>query len=168
MDDLKQVIIFTDGACLGNPGPGGYGVILIYGDQRKKFSGGFRLTTNNRMELLAAIKGLQLLKEKCRVTLYSDSQYLVMSMTEGWVLRWRTKRWTHKGGKIPNTDLWQQLLELCGQHEVTFEWVQGHTGQPENELCDKLSITATQQADLPPDEAYEAEVKRQKRQGSLF
>ena len=168
MTELKKTTIYTDGACLGNPGSGGYGVILIYGDRRRELSGGFRLTTNNRMELMAALVGLEALKERCQVTLYSDSQYLVESMNQGWVLRWRAKRWARKGGRVPNTDLWQKLLELCNQHEVTFEWIQGHSGQQENERCDQLSFSAAQRKDLPPDEVYEAEIEQQKRQTNLF
>ncbi|MDZ7291164.1 MAG: ribonuclease HI [candidate division KSB1 bacterium] len=155
MTELKEVKIYTDGASLGNPGPGGYGVVLIHGNHRKELSGGFRLTTNSRMELMAAIIGLQALKTKCKVTIYSDSKYLVESFMEGWVYRWRAKGWK----KAKNPDLWKKILELCDQHEVRFEWVHGHAGNPENERCDFLSVQAAQQKNLPADVTYEKQMK---------
>jgi ribonuclease HI len=151
MNALKDVTIYTDGASLGNPGPGGYGVVLIHGNHRKELSAGFRKTTNNRMELMAVIVGLQALKTKCKVTIYSDSKYVVESYTEGWAYQWRAKGWK----KAKNPDLWKTLLELCEQHEVKFKWVKGHAGNPENERCDFLSVQAAQQNDLPADVGYE-------------
>lgn len=156
MAEPKRVIIYTDGACLGNPGPGGYGVVLLYGAHRKELSGGFRLTTNNRMELLAAVVGLRSLKSKCNVTLYSDSQYLVNTMSKGWAERWRSQGWNrNKNEPALNADLWEQMLELSAQHNVQFRWVRGHSGNKENERCDELSVLAAQQKDLPPDLGYE-------------
>ena len=155
-DELKQVQIYTDGACEGNPGPGGYGVILIYARHRKELSGGFRLTTNNRMEVYAAIAGLRSLKEPCKVTLYSDSEYLVKAMTLGWVQRWKAKNWKrNKREKALNVDLWEQLLVECERHQVEFVWVKGHAGQPENERCDQLSMNVLRRGELPIDEGYE-------------
>lgn len=152
----KPVIIYTDGACLGNPGPGGYGVVLIYGKHRKELSGGFRLTTNNRMELSAAIAGLKSLKTPCIVTLHTDSQYLVNAMTKGWALKWREQGWMRtKKDRAQNPDLWEQMLALCSRHDVSFKWVRGHAGDMENERCDTLATTAARRNDLPPDEGYE-------------
>ena len=137
---MKKVTIYTDGACRGNPGPGGYGVILAYGAARRELSGGEPLTTNNRMELRAAIEGLSALREPCEVTLYSDSRYLVDAVTLGWAESWRKTAW--KNGKAKNPDLWEQLLSLLTVHSVTFQWVRGHDGHPENERCDLLATTA--------------------------
>ncbi len=153
--DLKEIAIYTDGGCVPNPGPGGYGVILIYGHRRKELSGGFRLTTNNRMELLAAIVGLETLKFPCKVKLYSDSRYLVDAVTKGWARRWQKNGWwRNKEKKAANIDLWEKLLALCDQHQVQFIWVKGHAGHPLNERCDELSMAALQQPDLPVDEGY--------------
>ncbi|MBD2104334.1 ribonuclease HI [Leptolyngbya sp. FACHB-261] len=155
-EELKKVVIYTDGACIGNPGPGGYGIVLLYGRHRKELYGGFRLTTNNRMEMMAAIIGLRTLKMKCAIVVYSDSQYLVDSVTKGWAKGWRANGWRrNKKQKAINADLWEQLLDLCEQHEVTFEWVRGHAGNVENERCDQLAVRAAQQEDLPPDIVYE-------------
>jgi ribonuclease HI len=155
-----NVTIYTDGASSGNPGPGGYGVVLLSGNHRKELSGGFRLTTNNRMEIMAAIVGLQALKKRSRVTIYSDSQYLVDAIQKGWAKQWRLNRW-RRSNKEPamNSDLWEQLLDLCNRHEVAFAWVQSHAGNPENERCDELAVKASQQKDLPPDIGYEKSVK---------
>ena len=133
---MKQVEIFTDGACSGNPGPGGWGAVLRFGSVEKELCGGEENTTNNRMELSAAISALAALKEPCQVLLTTDSQYLVNGMEKGWAKKWR------KSDKSPalNADLWQQLLELCEIHTVTFRWVKGHAGHPENERCDKLAV----------------------------
>ena len=137
---MKKVTIYTDGACRGNPGPGGFGVILEYGAARKELSGGEPLTTNNRMELRAAIEGLSALREPCEVTLYSDSRYLVDAVTLGWAESWRKTAW--KNGKAKNPDLWEKLLSLLAVHDVTFEWVRGHDGHAENERCDALATAA--------------------------
>jgi ribonuclease HI len=156
MKKLKQVTMYTDGACKGNPGPGGYGAVLLYGDRRKEISGGFRRTTNNRMEILAAIEGLSALRQKCEVTLYTDSEYLSRAITQGWARRWRENGWKrNKREKAVNPDLWQRLLDLCDHHEVHFHWVRGHAGNPENERCDQLAVAAASLADLPIDKGYE-------------
>jgi ribonuclease HI len=154
--ELKEVIIYADGACVGNPGPGGYGIVLIYGDHRKELSRGFRKTTNNRMELLAAIVALETLKERCSVSLYSDSQYLVNAIKKGWARKWRSMGWMrNKDEKAANPDLWQRLLRLCEYHEVDFKWIRGHAGNKENERCDELAVAASLQPNLPADLEYE-------------
>ncbi len=153
---LKQVTIFTDGGCDPNPGPGGYGVILAHGKIKKELSGGFRLTTNNRMEVFAAVAGLKALKFPCRVKLRSDSRYLVDAMTKGWALRWRKNGWRrNKKEKASNVDLWEKLLALCTQHKVEFQWVKGHVGIGANERCDVLATAAMKRSGLPVDEGYE-------------
>ena len=138
---MKKVDIYTDGACRGNPGRGGWGAVLVYNGREKELSGGERETTNNRMELTAAIRALSMLKEPCEVTLYSDSKYLIDAITKGWVESWRAKGW-RKADKSPalNVDLWEQLLPLLERHEVTFEWIKGHNGHPYNERCDTLAV----------------------------
>lgn len=153
---LKHVAIYTDGAASGNPGPGGYGVILEFQGKRKELSGGYRRTTNNRMELLAAVVGLEALKERCEVTLYTDSAYLVNALNEGWAQRWRAHGWMrNKNEPALNLDLWERLLRLCEQHEVHFVGVKGHAGHPENERCDQLAQEAARGINLPVDTAYE-------------
>jgi ribonuclease HI len=153
--ERKQVEIFTDGACTGNPGPGGYGVILAYGEKRRELSGGYRLTTNNRMEIMAAIAGLEALRYPCKVTLYSDSQYLVNGIVKGWAKRWRANGWMrNKDEAAVNPDLWGRLLDLCAIHDVAFSWVRGHDGHVENERCDRLSVGAAAGKDLPVDSGY--------------
>lgn len=156
----KHVTIYTDGGALKNPGPGGYGAVLMYGDHRRELSGGFRHTTNNRMELLAAIEALRALKEPCVVTLHTDSRYLVDAIEKGWAKRWRARGWK-RNEKEPalNPDLWAILLDLCAQHEVAFVWVRGHSGISENERCDALAQAAARQPNLPPDAVYEAETR---------
>jgi len=155
-DELVEVKIYTDGACIGNPGPGGYGVVLIQGKNRKEISGGFRLTTNNRMELMAAIVGLEALKYRCSVTIYTDSQYLANSVNLGWLKKWKAKGWMrNKKDPVINPDLWEKLLSLCEKHDVRFEWVKGHANNLENERCDILSYQAASCKDLPADEGYE-------------
>jgi len=140
---MKTVTIYTDGACSGNPGPGGYGAVLIYGEHRKEFSGYDAATTNNRMEIMGAIAGLEALKEACRVNLYSDSRYVVDAITKGWVLRWQQNNWKrNKKDSALNVDLWERLLPLLDMHNVTFHWVKGHAGHPENERCDELARAA--------------------------
>ena len=142
---MKKVEIFTDGACSGNPGPGGYGVVLRYNGAEKELSGGEAMTTNNRMELTAAIEGLKALKERCSVTLYSDSKYLVDAINCGWALKWRENGWMRtKRDAAQNSDLWEKLLELLETHEVEFVWVKGHAGHPENERCDHLAVMQTE------------------------
>ena len=135
---MKSVEIFTDGACSGNPGPGGWGTILRYGEYEKELSGGEAETTNNRMELTAAIMGLKCLKESCEVTLYSDSKYLIDAIEKEWVYKWRENGWMrNKREKALNSDLWEALLELLEKHRVRLVWVKGHDGHIENERCDK-------------------------------
>jgi ribonuclease HI len=153
---MKHVTLYTDGGCINNPGPGGFGVVLLYNSYRKELSGGFRRTTNNRMEILAAITGLEALKEPCRVTLYSDSQYLVNAIEKGWARRWQANGWMrNKKEKAVNPDLWERLLELCKIHKVRFEWLRGHAGHDENERCDELATAAARGSNLAIDEAYE-------------
>jgi ribonuclease HI len=155
MENVKYVTIYTDGACIGNPGPGGYGIVLLYQGHRRELSGGYRKTTNNRMEIMAAIVGLESLKEKCKVTLYSDSEYLVKAVSKGWVQRWQANGWKrNKREKALNPDLWERLLRLCEHHEVQFGWVKGHAGTPENIRCDELAMQAAQQPNSPADEGY--------------
>lgn len=161
---IKSVTMYTDGSCLGNPGPGGYGIILKYNKNRKELSGGYRITTNNRMELRAAIKGLSSLKSKCNVTLYSDSKYLIDAISNGWAQNWKANGWMRNKKEIAlNSDLWDTLLKLCDQHQVEFIWVKGHAGNKENERCDTLAFNAAQRLDLHSDENYE-----RKEQVSLF
>ena len=137
---MKHVEIYTDGACRGNPGRGGWGAILVYGGVEKELSGGERETTNNRMELTAVISALRALREPCQVTLTSDSKYVIDAITKGWAVSWRAKGW-RKADKSPalNVDLWETLLGLLDIHDVTFVWVHGHTGHPYNERCDALA-----------------------------
>ncbi len=141
---MKEVTIYTDGACSGNPGPGGYGVILMYGDKKKEISGGEAMTTNNRMELMGVITGLTVLKEPCRVTLYTDSSYVVNAVNQGWLYGWKKKNWKKKGGDVKNPDLWQRVLELIGRHDVTFVWVKGHAENEYNNRCDELAVMERQ------------------------
>ena len=152
MEQKQTIYLFTDGAASGNPGPGGYGIVLRCGDIRKELSGGFRLTTNNRMELLAVIKGLEAIKwDRADVEVYSDSTYVVKAITEGWLDQWVAKAWK----KVKNPDLWQAFLPLYRKHNVTFHWLKGHAGHPENERCDRLAVSAYGQPGLPADEGYE-------------
>ena len=151
----KRVTVFTDGACSRNPGPGGYAAILQYGEHRRELSGGFRRTTNNRMELTAAIKALEALKQPCVVTLVSDSEYVTNGITKNWAKGWRAKGWRRAGKIVPNWDLWRQLLNLCDRHRVELQWVEGHAGHSENEQCDRLAVAAAASPDLPIDTGYE-------------
>ncbi len=152
---MKSVCIYTDGACRGNPGNGGFGVVLSYNGKEKEISAGYRCTTNNRMELLAAITGLEALKEPCNVMLYSDSKYLVDAIKLGWVQSWRSRGWK-KADKSPalNIDLWQRLLPLLEKHSVEFVWVKGHNGHEYNERCDVLATSAADGTDLIEDHGY--------------
>lgn len=160
-DQLHQVTLYTDGACHGNPGPGGYAAVLIYEDgargsrHRKELQGGFALTTNNRMEIMAAIAGLEALKEACHITLYSDSRYLVDAVSKGWAARWRKNGWwRNKTERAVNPDLWERLIRLCERHQVELRWVRGHAGNSENERCDQLAEQAANQRGLPHDPGY--------------
>ena len=138
---MKKVDIYTDGACSGNPGPGGWGTILIYNGHEKEMSGGEAETTNNKMELTAVIKGLAALKEPCEVTVTTDSKYVCDAINQGWLSKWVTNNW-RKADKKPvlNVDLWEQLLPLLSKHNVKFVWVKGHNDHPQNERCDKLAV----------------------------
>ena len=151
----EKIIIYTDGACTGNPGAGGYGAVLINGSDRQEISGGYKLTTNNRMEMMGAIAALKSLKAKSSVKLHSDSKYIVDAIKQGWAKRWQANGWRrNKKEMAKNPDLWQELLDLCQKHEVEFVWVKGHAGIPENERCDRLAVAAAQQPNLPPDTGY--------------
>jgi ribonuclease HI len=150
-----EIAIYTDGSCRGNPGPGGYGVIIVTGEKRVEIAEGFRLTTNNRMEMMACIAALRTLEGRSDVVLYSDSSYVVNGITKGWAHKWRANRWMRtKSEAAENSDLWAQLLELCDVHRVRFVWVRGHAGHPENERCDELATTAALGAGLKEDRAY--------------
>ena len=154
----NEVIIYTDGAASPNPGQGGYGVILIGGGKRVELSGGFRKTTNNRMELYAVIRGLRALyKAAKKVTIYSDSTYVVDMFNGGYVAKWREKGWRRSKGKraVINPDLWDKILTLAAKYDVKFVWVRGHGSNPENTRCDELAVLARQKKDLPADEGYE-------------
>jgi ribonuclease HI len=158
---VKKVVLYTDGGCDPNPGPGGYGIVLIFGKRRKELSGGYRLTTNNRMELMAAIKGLEALTEPCNVKLYSDSEYLVQAMNQGWVQRWKARGWRRSSKDLAaNVDLWERLLALCQKHQVEFVWIRGHAGNPENERCDRLVMQAMRASELMIDVEYESSVSQ--------
>jgi len=151
-----SIVIYTDGGCLNNPGPGGYGVVIKKGKKKKELSGGYRLTTNNRMELMACIVGLGSLIDGSSVTLYSDSKYVVDGITKGWAKRWQANGWMRaKKEKAINPDLWEKLLDLCGKHDVQFRWVKGHAGNEGNERCDQLANMESAKMELPVDEVYE-------------
>jgi ribonuclease HI len=159
--DLPQVIIYTDGACTGNPGPGGYGVILKSSRHRKEISAGYRLTTNNRMELMAVIAGLEAVTKRCQIILHTDSQYIADSINKGWVYQWREKGWRRgKREKAQNVDLWEKILPLLDDHEVEVKWVRGHAGDPENERADFLAVQASRDPELLADEYYEKMTSR--------
>ncbi len=156
VEDDQKVIIYTDGGCSGNPGPGGYGAVILFNGHRKELSGGYRLTTNNRMEMIACIKAIESLEPGCDVRLYSDSSYVVNGITRGWAGKWRKNGWIRSGSeKAQNVDLWSKLLVLCEKIDVEFVWVKGHAGTPENECCDRLAVAAASKSGLPVDEAYE-------------
>ncbi|WP_163393168.1 ribonuclease HI [Enterovibrio norvegicus] len=151
---VKQVEIFTDGSCLGNPGPGGYGVVMRYKAHEKELSEGFDLTTNNRMELLAAIVGLATLKESCDVTLTTDSQYVRQGITQ-WIHNWKKRGWkTAEKKPVKNSDLWKRLDEETQRHRVDWQWVKGHAGHPENERCDELARAGAEKP-TQPDTSYQ-------------
>jgi ribonuclease HI len=151
-----NIVIYTDGGCLNNPGPGGFGVVVQDRKEKKELSGGYRLTTNNRMELMACIVGLGFLKKPSKVTLYSDSQYVVNGITKGWAVRWQANGWMkNKREAAVNPDLWERLLGLCGKHDVRFQWVKGHAGNAGNERCDELANIESAKKGLPADRVYE-------------
>ena len=153
---MKEVVINSDGGSFGNPGPGGYGVVMKYNQHRKELSGAFRKTTNNRMEIMGVIRGLQQLTERCLVSVYSDSKYVVNTIEKGWAVKWRINNWIKSNKEVAaNPDLWAILLDLCQEHEVTFNWVKGHAGDVENERCDELCKIAGKMPDLPADAGYE-------------
>jgi len=163
---LPKVLMYTDGSSIGNPGPGGYGVVLLQGTHRKELSGGYRRTTNNRMELMAVIAGLEALKTLSEVSVMTDSKYVSDAVNLGWARRWRANQWKkNKREKALNPDLWEKLLALCDRHQVSFTWVKGHAGHKENERCDRLAVQAANQPDLPPDVPYE---QQDSTQPSLF
>ena len=152
MTDKQPITIYTDGASSGNPGPGGYGIVLISGKHRKEVSEGFRLTTNNRMELLAVIIALEMIKyEGAKITLYTDSKYVADAVNKGWVFEWEKKRFKNK----KNPDLWKRFLKIYRKHDVTFVWVRGHNNNKENEKCDQLAVEAYKYGNLQIDTAYE-------------
>lgn len=152
----EKVVIFTDGSANPNPGVGGYGVILKFKEYVKELSGGFCKTTNNRMEIVACVEGLRALKQKSEVVIFSDSQYVVNSISKGWAKKWQTQGWMRNDKeRAESPDLWAQLLELCNQHNVEFQWIKGHNGTKENERCDQLAMEATQKKNLPADIGFE-------------
>lgn len=160
INKMPEVEIYTDGACSGNPGPGGYSVILKYGSKTKEISGGFRLTTNNRMELTSVIIGLQELKKPCSIKLYSDSKYIVDAMNLGWIRKWLASGWV-KSDKSPvkNVDLWKQLLALLEPHSIKWIWVKGHADNVMNSRCDQLAVEACKGNNLQIDCKYENETR---------
>ena len=154
-ETTADVVIYSDGGCSRNPGPGGYGVVMLEGGSRRELSGGCARTTNNRMELTACIKGLEALERTSLVIVYSDSQYVVNGMEKGWARRWKKNDWKRNKDEIAeNSDLWSRLLDICEKHTVSFSWVRGHDGNQENERCDALAVEQTQRDDLPPDHGY--------------
>ena len=149
------VVIYSDGACLGNPGRGGYGTVMLFGAHRKELHQGFRLTTNNRMELLGAIVGLEALSRPCSVDLYSDSTYVVNAMSKGWLAGWLRRGWkTASKQPVKNQDLWQRMVRAVGDHDVRWHWVKGHSGDPENERCDTLAVAAANSQELLEDDGF--------------
>ena len=154
--NLKRVTIHTDGSCLGNPGPGGYAAILEHDGREKELSAGFKRTTNNRMEIMAVIAGLETLTQRCRVTVYSDSRYVVDAIEKGWARRWKSQGWMrNKRDRAINPDLWDRLLTALAKHDVELRWVKGHAGNAGNTRADKLAVTAANGHNLPRDEGFE-------------
>ena len=165
---LPNAVLYVDGGCQPNPGPGGYGAILQAGGLEREISGGFRRTTNNRMEISAVIMGLRSLAAPSRVAVTSDSQYVVNTMSRGWAKRWRSRNWYRTDTELAvNADLWAELLGLCERHQVTFTWVRGHAGNPLNERCDVLATVARSAPDLPPDPGYESALMRTAQTASM-
>lgn len=166
---MHQVKIYTDGACQKNPGPGGYAAVLISKEHRRELSGGYRRTTNNRMEMMAAIAGLSALKSTCEVAIFSDSKYLVDAMSKKWYVKWRKNGWLTAGNQpVKNCDLWQQLIELTEKHRTIFLWVKGHAGNLENERCDDLAVRACKSKELLVDDGFENEAISQLAVSSTF
>ncbi len=156
MSNPFDVVLFTDGACATNPGPGGWAALLRSGKHEKQISGGFRRSTNNRMELIAVIEGLRALKRPgLTVTVVSDSQYVTEPIAQGWLQQWAGKQFRKSDGWRDNSDLWTELLPLLKQNKVMMQWIRGHAGHPENELCDQLAVAARQAPHLPVDEGFE-------------
>lgn len=152
---MKQIIIYTDGGARGNPGPGGFGAVLLFGKHRKELNGAYQHTTNNRMELLAAISTLELLNEACEVTLHSDSKYLIDAMTKGWLRGWKSRGWVKSDRKpVLNRDLWQRLEKAAAGHSIKWNWVKGHAGNELNERCDELVHEAIDTGNLQVDQGY--------------
>ncbi|MBQ1866526.1 MAG: ribonuclease HI [Bacteroidales bacterium] len=157
MPQRPPIFLYTDGAASGNPGPGGYGIVLVCGKARKEMSGGFALTTNNRMELLAVILGLEAVRwEHARIEVWSDSSYVVNAVTMGWLTQWEATGFRKK----KNPDLWIRFLEVYRKHDVSFHWIKGHAGHPENERCDSLAVQARSLPDLPADEGFLASMEQ--------
>ena len=156
---MKEVTIYTDGACRGNPGPGGYGAIMMYKGHRKELSGGFRHTTNNRMELLAVIESLKALKSSCKVNLYTDSKYISDAINKGWIIKWKTKNWMKSPMEsVKNKDLWLELDKLRSIHNIGFFWVKGHSDNEYNNQADEIAVKASRDTpNLQIDTAFEEE-----------
>jgi len=155
-DQPPLVTLYGDGACLGNPGPGGYGTVLLFGKHRKELSAGYRKTTNNRMELLGVLCGLEILKRPCALEIVSDSKYVVEAMQKSWPQRWRDRGWRTSGkSRAANVDLWVRVLAAAELHTVEWKWVKGHSGNRENERCDQLALAAAQGKNLAVDSGYE-------------
>jgi ribonuclease HI len=149
------VTIYSDGACLGNPGPGGYGTVMLFGDHQKELAAGYQHTTNNRMELLGAIVGLEALSRHCSVDLWSDSTYVVHAMTKGWLAGWQKRGWKNASKQpVKNKDLWLRLVAAVEGHEIRWHWVKGHSGDPMNERCDELAVVAANGPDLLEDKGF--------------
>lgn len=160
---MKTVHIYTDGSCLGNPGPGGWSAILLLPDtiHRKEIFGGFRLTTNNRMEIFAVIQAVKALKEACTLEIFTDSQYVCNAFAKGWIYKWQNMGWIRKKGElVPNTDLWQILLQVLKPHHSHFNWLRGHIGHKENERCDYLAKAAAESNNLAADLNFEEHIKK--------
>ena len=156
---MKEVTIYTDGACRGNPGPGGYGAILIYGQHKKAVSGGFRHTTNNRMEMTAVIAGLKALTKQCKVNLYTDSRYISDAVNKDWINKWKLRNWMRTNtDPVKNKDLWIELDDVRNKHQVSFYWVKGHSDNPLNNEVDEIAVKASKETDkLKIDSEFEAE-----------
>jgi ribonuclease HI len=156
LPSYEEVVMYTDGGCVRNPGPGGYGAVISYNGLREELSGGFRQTTNNRMELLACIAGLQTLRTRSSVTIFSDSKYVVHGITKGWARRWKANGWMRNTTQVAkNADLWDSLLDLCGKHQVKFVWIKGHANNPENVRCDRLAFLEASGDPMTVDSGFE-------------